>query len=339
MQQEDPSNSSDLGNDLANLVKALGPVFCNRFPNVRRAVQRLTGDVSDAAIDALIARLRRYRAHQQIETIREVARTSGLPEPVVARAFAEREAIDELLASALEVVANQDDGGAVSSGASDSTTHDWFDVYKREATDRSEGDLREAFARILAGEIQRPGTFSIHTIRVLGMLDQGTARLFRKAVSASVMLVMPSIGGQIVSVLDARIPSLGKPLGSNSMERHGLDYRVLTNLTEAGLLQPEYSSLAEYGPSRIRNQSGEAIPPDPKNPNLQFVMRHQGTLWLLIPTKKSLQGQPIGISGARFTRVGMELLRIVDVEPVATFTQELQQHFASQGYSMVPYQP
>ena len=112
MQQEDPSDASGLGEDLANVVKTLGPLFRNRFPNVQRAVRRLTGDVSDAAMDALVARLRRYRTHQQLETIKEVAGTSGLPVPAVARALAEQQCIDELLASAMEEVASrQDDAG------------------------------------------------------------------------------------------------------------------------------------------------------------------------------------------------------------------------------------
>ena len=116
MQQEDLSNPSDLGDDLANVVKALIPLFRNRFPNVRRAVRRLTGDVSDAALDALVARLQRYRTHQQLETINEVAKTSGLPRPVVARALAEQRRIDELLASALEAIAGQYDGWRYAGG-------------------------------------------------------------------------------------------------------------------------------------------------------------------------------------------------------------------------------
>lgn len=79
MQQEDRSNPSEPGYDLANVIKALDPLFRNMFPNVRRAVRRLTGDVSDAALDALVARLQRYCTHQQLETINEVAKTSGLP--------------------------------------------------------------------------------------------------------------------------------------------------------------------------------------------------------------------------------------------------------------------
>lgn len=330
MQQEDPSDGSSLGKDLANVVKALAPLARNRFPNVRRAVRRLAGDVSDAALDALIARLQRYRTHQQLETINEIVKTSGLPGPVVARALADQKRIDELLASALEVVAGHYDDGAVPAASGDSTTpEDWFDVYKREATDRSEGDLREAFIRILAGEIQRPGTFSVRALRVLGMLDQGTASLFRKAVSVSVRLEIPFMDGRLSGYIqDVRIPALGGSLDQNCLAGYGFDYRALSALTEAELLHSEYASSANYGP---------ATPPHPTEPDLQFPMVHQGSMWLLIPQSPDRQGVPVSVTGAMFTRVGRELLRIVDIEETPSFTEQLQQHFESQGYSMIPH--
>ena len=331
MQQEDPSDASSLGEDLANAVKALVPLFRNRFPNVRRAVRRLTGDVSDAAMDALVARLRRNRTHQQLEMIKEVAGTSGLPVPAVARSLAEQKCIDELLASALEEVASrQDDGSPEPPPSSRSTPHDWFDVYRREATDRSEGELRQAFVRILAGEIQRPGTFSIRTLRVLGMLDSGTASLFREAVSASVRLEIPHMDGRLSGYpRDVRLPAIGGSLDQNCLAEHGFDYRALTALTEAELLHSEYSSSADYGP---------ISPTDPTRPNDQIPMVHQGRMWLLIPRSPARQGKPVGVTGAMFTRAGRELLMIVDIEEKPEFTEQLQQHFASQEYSMVPYE-
>ena len=331
MQQEDPSDASGLGEDLANVVKTLGPLFRNRFPNVQRAVRRLTGDVSDAAMDALVDRLRRYRTHQQLETIKEVAGTSGLPVPAVARALAEQQCIDELLASAMEEIASrQDDGGPEPPASSGSTPDDWFDVYRREATDRSEGELRQAFVRILAGEIERPGTFSVRTLRVLGMLDRGTASLFRKAVSVSTRLEIPYMDGRLSGYpRDVRIPAVGGSLDQNCLAEHGFDYRALTALTEAELLHPEFSSSADYGP---------ISPTNPTRPNDQIPMVHQGRMWLLIPLSADRQGKPVGVTGAMFTRSGRELLTIVDIEEKPEFTEQLQQHFASQGYSMVPYE-
>lgn len=331
MPQEDPSDGSDLGEDLANVVKALAPLFRKRFPSVQRAVRRLTGDVSDAALEALIARLQRYRTHQELQTINEVVKATGLPSPVVARALAEQQCIDGLLASALRAVADQYDGSAELAAPGDSTTpDDWFDVFKREATDRNEGELRETFVRILAGEIQRPGSFSVRTLRVLGMLDQGTASLFRKAVSVSVRLEIPLIDGTLSGhILDFRIPAVGGSLDQNCLAKYGFNYRALTTLTEAELLHSSYSSSADYGPMS---------PPHPTEPNQQMPMVHQDNMWLLIPQSPDRQGVPVSVTGAMFTKVGRELLRIVDIEQTPSFTEQLQQHFASQGYTMNRYE-
>lgn len=336
MDEEDGAGTSDLSEDLANVVKSLGPVFRKSFPNVRRAIRRLTGDVSDAAMDALVARLRRSRTHQQMETINEVSKTFGLPAPVVARAFAEQKLVDELLASALKHLASQDDGGSAPAASNNTTADDWFEVYRREAVDRSLGDLREAFVRILAGEIQSPGSFSVRTLRVLGMLDQRTAALFRKAASVSVRLEL--LTGESLSrhIQDARIPSLGGSLGANSLAEHGLDYRTLTRLTEAELIHSEYASSASYGPAQLVTEDGKTVS-DPTDSNLQFPMIHQGSRWLLRPNSESRQGKPIDVIGAMFTSVGVELLPVVDIVPMPAFTEQLQRYFASVDYSMVPY--
>ena len=71
---------------------------------------------------------------------------------------------------------------------------------------------KQTFVRILAGEIQRPGTFSVRTLRGLGMLNHDTASLFRRAVSVSIRLVSSNRGGGPGHGRDVRIPACD-PLG------------------------------------------------------------------------------------------------------------------------------
>ena len=317
---------------MANFAKTIVPLLSNRFPNIQRALSRLCGDVADAAdaaSDAFVARMRRYSAHQQMATIKEVAKNSGLPLPVVARALEEQKCIDEIFALALEEVAQHGDAEAiVSDSSATATDDDWFDVYRREATDRSQGELKQAFVRILAGELQHPGTFSVRTLRVLGMLNRETATLFRRAVSVSIRLEISIPGGGPGHVRDVRIPALSGSLDDNCLIEHGLGYRELTELTASELLHSQYSSSATYGP---------ISPSHPTMPNLQIAMIHQDQQWLLLPTSSSLNGVPLPVSGAMFTRAGKELLRIVDIEPMPSFTEQLQKHFTDAHYSMVPY--
>ena len=110
--------------------------------------------------------------------------------------------------------------------SSGSTPDDWFDVYRREATDRSEGELRQAFVRILAGEIERPGTFSVRTLRVLGMLDRGNCVAFPQSGFREHKVGDP-IHGWATEWLSPRCQdsAVGGSLDQNCLAEHGFDYR------------------------------------------------------------------------------------------------------------------
>jgi Protein of unknown function (DUF2806) len=56
---------------------------------------------------------------------------------------------------------------------------DWLNTFEKEASQKSTEKMQLLFGRILAGEIQRPSSFSIKTVKLLGELDIGAATLFR----------------------------------------------------------------------------------------------------------------------------------------------------------------
>lgn len=55
---------------------------------------------------------------------------------------------------------------------------DWMNVFTRFAEDATSDKLQDLFARILAGEIVRPGSFGLSTLRSISELDQATAHDF-----------------------------------------------------------------------------------------------------------------------------------------------------------------
>jgi hypothetical protein len=59
---------------------------------------------------------------------------------------------------------------------------DWLNVFERYAENASSERVQELWARILAGEIRHPRTFSLKTLRFVSELDQQTAALFEKYV-------------------------------------------------------------------------------------------------------------------------------------------------------------
>jgi len=310
--------------NLANLGKAIGP-FLPKLRNLRKVRDRLLGDVAEAAFDALVSRMRLYQTRNQAEAIRTVVERSGLPPSVAHEMVSRQEAIDTLVADALGRIAQDgkpSTGPTAETEASGATSDDeWFDVYRREAADRSAGEMREAFVRVLEGEIRQPGTFSVQTLRVLGTISTATAARFRRAAS----VCMSQDPG------DARIPAVGGRLGDNCLKDVGLSFDVLTLLTENGLLHPDYSCRMSYGPIYgALSIPGARIPP-----NTQLPFRHQGRRWVLVGASDELGMKPVRVAGAAFTTAGRELLKVVDIELMPEFTGRLKAHFAKSKYEMV----
>jgi hypothetical protein len=57
---------------------------------------------------------------------------------------------------------------------------DWLNVFEKFAEDASTDRMQTLWARVLAGEIRSPKTFSLKTLRFVSELDQETARIFEK---------------------------------------------------------------------------------------------------------------------------------------------------------------
>ncbi len=73
-----------------------------------------------------------------------------------------------------DYAADKDTNGA-NSGPPD---EDWMNVFTRLAEDASSDRLQDLFARILAGEVVRPGSFSLATLRTVAELDKSIAEDF-----------------------------------------------------------------------------------------------------------------------------------------------------------------
>ena len=87
-------------------------------------------------------------------------------------------------------------------GEEKTISDDFLNSFEEEVRQKSSEDMQLLFGRILAGEIRKPGTYSIRTVKILGQLSQGVAGLFRQACSICVAIEIP-IGG---SILDIRVP-------------------------------------------------------------------------------------------------------------------------------------
>ena len=64
----------------------------------------------------------------------------------------------------------------------------WTSSFSEAAQDVSDEEMQEMWARVLAGEVARPGTTTLRTMNVLRNLDQRPAQLFKRLCSLSVFL-------------------------------------------------------------------------------------------------------------------------------------------------------
>lgn len=205
------------------------------------------------------------------------------------------------------------------SKASDaSISDDWLNSFEKEASQKSSEEMQLLFGRILAGEIKRPRTFSIHTVRMIGQLDSKVAELFVKFCSLSITL------GLDEQIIDVRILVLDKTASANGLKEFGLNYSNLTLLQEHGLVTATLDSTASYKASIIKDGKRPMIP-------IKYIGKYWG-----FKAATSVDNSPVEtVRGVALTKAGRELSMIVDIQPDAAYSSELMKKFAALGFDMV----
>ena len=222
--------------------------------NATKILRKLSSATTDTVVAALESknsdfRLRRQRNEFLIGQLAQLPRGQAhIGVKIAERLADEQHRLDEVVWAGIRHVVGCEEPQA-SEGGEDEVDDDWIESFGREAGQRSQIEMRETFARILAGEIRQPGTFSIQALRTVSGLSKSTATLFRRAASLRVGLEVMAAsqgGSQRRMILDARVPAVDGQLGANSLQNEGLGYGQLTKLTENGLLHADYSSWFEY---------------------------------------------------------------------------------------------
>lgn len=203
---------------------------------------------------------------------------------------------------------------------------DWTDNFESEARKKSSEEMQLYFGRVLAGEIKKPKSFSVKSIKVLGEMDQNTANLFRKLCSVCVQI---SVDGSFV---DMRVPSLGGNAGDNSLAKYGLSFNELNVLNEHGLIISDYNSWLDYGICKgnrvLEQEMGSPLR------GVRFPFRHQGKYWVLEPHGELQLHAQLKLHGVALTRSGMELSKVVETDSVQEFVQDLIGFFRGKGFDM-----
>jgi hypothetical protein len=126
--------------------------------------------------------------------------------------------------------------------ASGHTDDDWFDLFARHAETKTNADMQAYFAKVLSGELRRPGSFSPETIEVLSRLSPKRAKLFQDYCGLSMEL-----RGQPGMAPFVLAEPFGAP-GNNSLSDVGFPYLRICDLQDAGLVRPDVTAYQNFPP-------------------------------------------------------------------------------------------
>jgi hypothetical protein len=197
-------------------------------------------------------------------------------------------------------------------------SEDWLNTFEDQAAHMSSEEMQCLFARILAGEIRKPASYSIKTVKLIAQLDNTAAAIFKTVCSLCISYSVPGLNAP----LDARAISLGGSAGENSLADYGLGFQQLSTLTEYGLITSDFHTWADYQLSIARGKA--ALLP----------ISYQNELWALVPHKEMPQSTNLKMYGVALTGSGRELLSIVDKQPNGKYTAALLAFIDKLGMQM-----
>lgn len=175
---------------------------------------------------------------------------------------------------------------------------DWLNIFGKLAESRSDQAMRAYFARILAGEIRRPGSFAPATLEVLSRMMNVDALNFQRLCALVAEFRYPeSHHSEIPSLLPCIIAEpYGNP-GDDKLGAVGFNHSQLAALQEAGLVQNDFNARRHYDASLF----------------LKFETWVGSTKLSFAPVERSSSSPPLKAKCMKLTRAGRELRGIARV--------------------------
>lgn len=227
---------------------------------------------------------------------------TALKDPAVMQAAAEtylpgtirRKARNTVRVGLLAAQRTAEQAGSQNSDKSAAPDEDWMNSFIRFAEDASSERLQDLFARILAGQVVRPGSFSVATLRALSELDKSTAEDFTKVWGRSV----------------------GDSVDYEDDFRRGEWFSRWRRLAEAGLMAP--TDIIQYLPPFVPQLNGNAI----------WSPMSGGTVHLMVHFSQSCK---VNWPHIEFTRVGRQIGSILAEPDYRANIHKVAQKFVGKG--------
>jgi len=191
---------------------------------------------------------------------------------------------------------------------------EFLSQFEREAAPKSTEEMKQMFAKILAGEIRRPGSFSAMTLRRVGELEANAADLFENFCSHCTRSL--DADG---SVKHARMIVPDGSAGTDGLARYGFSFDQLTLLQEHGLLSVTLGTL---------------------EPLIEYIGNDKffelnGKVFSIIPAHGRSPELEREVVGVGLSRVGLELLQITEQQSIDSYYNALSIYFREIGVKVM----
>ena len=336
--EESTDTVIDEGSAIDKAIDVLSNTASGLAPQIKKNALKAFGQLCTAAIDIPVAVLEGIAAEKRAETKARIklidtgadqianqmsidpeyahvaVKKYGqkiLREQVNLDAIAEN-AARELALDSLEETKHEGDT------SKEEIKDDWLNIFEKEARNISSDDMRLLFGKILAGEIRKPSSFSIKTIRIVSQLDHQVAELFQRCCSLCISL------HAIDYVYEARVVSCVGGRDPNDLQNYGLTYGGLNTLQEHGLIISDYNSYMNIGMCYVGSNKDKVV--SFKYLRRTFVLKAQGG-----------RGYTMGfmLSGVALSKSGRELYDVVDVLQSESYMTTLLEYFKRQRIDIV----
>ena len=180
-----------------------------------------------------------------------------------------------------------------------------------EASNVSDETLQDLWARLLAGELESPGSVSNDTMSIARDLTKERAGEFQTLCSAALC----NLDGTPLIVVGC-----GNP-GANSLEPYGLSYDVLMRLAHHRLIVNEMNAATNIG-------RGSRLP--------KVGVRQQNSAWALRWSDETQGPDAVHpMSGILFTPAGEELFAVVEKTPNPAYTAAMLKALEQGGWTVI----
>lgn len=305
MEQNDESGLEKLANTLESVITGIPAPVKKNFLKAFGQLCTAAVDVPVAWLEGKASEIRAStsaRVHILESTGERIQNELNIPKEYLAKAsskFAskiikEQINLDGIILTTANELSNQEI--KEENQTIEEISDDWLNEFESHARLKSSNEMNLIFSKILSGEISKPGTYSLRTIRLISQLDNDAARFFQVLCSLAISLHSKSYS------TDTRVVYFDDLLTNSSLGKYGLSVDAINILQEYGLIIPEYQSYHNYSDC-IRQEEFKQL----NNKTICFQKRH----YVLTPTFHQKTFGGVYLLGIVLTKAGKELLEII----------------------------